>query len=98
MQLRDQQRQSEQIVESTYYETVVGDDDEPFTLVDSKIGVVSKYRLPYVLKHVRMNGRHIDYMLKNLQEMPADLERYYEQADSLGLQVDLDSYTPSHPR
>ena len=86
------------MIEATYYETVCGDDDEPFTLVDSKIGVVSKYRLPYVLKQVRMNGRHIEYMLKNLQEMPPDVDQYYQQVDSLGLQVDLDSYTPSHPR
>ena len=85
-------------MESTYYETVCGDDDEPFTLIDSKIGVVSKYRLPYMLKQVRMNGRHIEYMLKNLQEMPADVDEYYQKVDSLGLQVDLDSYTPSHPR
>ena len=94
--MRDYQRQSEQVVESTYYETICGDDEEPFTLIDSKMGVISKARLPYVLKQVRMNGRRIDYMLKHLQIMPKDLENYYEGLDSQDLPVDLDSYKASH--
>ena len=85
------------MVESTYYETVCGDDVEPFTLIDSKRGVIPPNRLPYVLKQVRMNGRHITYMLKHIQVMPKDLETYYAEIDANDLPIDLDSYEPSHP-
>ena len=96
--MRDHQRQSEQIVEATYFETVCDDSDEPFTLVDSKLGVISKARLPYVLKQVRMNGRHLQYMLDHLQEMPADVEKHFESVDSVIETVDLNAYVPSQPR
>ena len=96
--MRDHQRQSEQIVESTFFETVCDDSGEPFTLVDSKLGVISKARLPYVLKHVRMNGRHLQYMLTHLKEMPADLETHYQSIDSVIETIDLDAYVPSQPR
>ena len=86
-------------MESTFFETTCGtDDDEPFTLVDQSLGVIPKARLPYLLKQVRMNGRHLQYMLKHLAEMPADLETYYEKVDSVADYVDLDSYVPSHPK
>ena len=98
LELREQQRRSEQIVEATYFETVCGDGEEPFTLVDKSLGVVPKSRLPYVLKQVRMNGRHLQYMLKHLQRMPEDLEHHYESFDSVAENVDLDSYVPSQPR
>ena len=85
------------MVESTYYETICGDDEEPFTLIDSKMGVISPSRLPYILKQVRMNGRHIAYMLKHIQAMPKNLETYYEEIDSRDLPIDLENYEPSHP-
>ena len=96
--MRDHQRQSEQIVEATFFETICDDSGEPFTLVDSKLGVISKARLPYVLKHVRMNGRHLQYMLDHLQEMPSELETHYEAMDSVSDVVDLSAYVPSQPR
>ena len=96
--MRDQQRQSAQVVEATYFETTCDGSDEPFTLVDHSLGVIPKARLPYLLKQVRMNGRHLDYMLKHLQEMPADIETYYESIDSVAEYVDLDSYVPSQPK
>ena len=98
LRLRDHQRQCEQVVESTFFETALDDSEEPFTLVDAKMGVITKARLPYVLKHVRMNGRHLHYMLNHLKEMPADLEKYYAEIDSLSETVDLNTYVPSHPR
>ena len=86
-------------MESTYYETVCDDGGEdPFTLVDAKLGVISKARMPYILKQVRLNGRHLKYMLDHLAEMPADLERHYEAIDSVTDVVDLTAYVPSHPR
>lgn len=98
LRLRDQQRQCEQVVESTYFETAVDDSEDPFTLVDAKMGVITKARLPYVLKHVRMNGRHIQYMLNHLKEMPSELEAYYAKIDAVADNVDLNAYVPSHPR
>ena len=98
LELREQQRQSEQVVESTYFETVCGDSEEPFTLVDKSLGVIPKSRIPYVLKQVRMNGRHLSYMLKHLERMPDDLEQHYESLESVDECVDLDSYVPSQPR
>ena len=86
------------MVESTYFETVCGDSEEPFTLVDRSLGVIPKSRIPYVLKQVKMNGRHLQYMLKHLQRMPEDLEKHYESVDSVADIVDLDSYVPSQPR
>ena len=67
-------------------------------MIDSKLGVISKARMPYVLKQVRLNGRHLQYMLDNLEEMPSELERHYEAIDSVTDVVDLTSYVPSHPR
>lgn len=96
--MRDHQRQCEQIVEATYFETAVDESEDPFTLVDAKMGVVSKARLPYVLKHVRMNGRHLQYMLTHLKEMPADLEAHYAAIDTVTDTIDLGAYVPSHPR
>ena len=96
--MRDQQRQCAQIIEATYFETVCDESDDAFTLVDHKLGVVPKARLPYILKQVRMNGRHLEYMLKHLQEMPSDLESYYESTDSVTDYVDLDAYVPSQPK
>lgn len=86
------------MVEATFFETICDDSGEPFTLVDSQMGVISKARLPYVLKHIRMNGRHLQYMLNHLQEMPAELEKHYESIDSVLDSVDLDAYVPSQPR
>lgn len=86
------------MVESTFFETVCGDSEEPFTLVDSKLGVISKARIPYVLKHVRMNGRHLQYMLDHLQEMPTEIEKQYEAMDCVIETIDLDAYVPSQPR
>ena len=85
-------------MESTYFETAVDESEDPFTLVDAKMGVISKARLPYVLKHVRMNGRHVQYMLKHLKEMPSELEAHYASIDSVADTVDLGAYVPSHPR
>ena len=85
-------------MEATYFETVCGDSEEPFTLVDQSLGVISKSRIPYILKQVRMNGRHLGYMLKHLERMPDDLEKHYESVDSVSETVDLDSYVPSQPR
>ena len=85
-------------MEATFFETVLGESDEPFTLVDQKLGVVPKARIPYVLKQVRMNGRHLEYMLKHLQKMPSDMESYYETIESVAEFVDLDSYVPSQPK
>ena len=96
--MRDQQRQCEAVVESTFFETIVDESEDPFTLIDHKLGVITKARLPYVLKHVRLNGRHMQYMLDNLKEMPADLEAHYEEIDSVREVVDLSAYVPSHPR
>ena len=97
--MRDLQRQSEQVVEATFFETTCdGTDEEPFTLVDQNLGVIPKARLPYILKQVRLNGRHLAYMLKHLQEMPTDIETYYESVDSVAEYVDLDSYVPSQPK
>ena len=86
------------MVEATFFETICDDSGEPFTLVDSKMGVISKARLPYVLKHVRMNGRHLQYMLTHLQEMPPDVEKHYESVDSVLESIDLDTYVPSQPK
>ena len=98
LRLRDHQRQCEQIVESTYFETCVDETEDPFTLIDHQLGVLTKARLPYVLKHVRLNGRHLQYMLTHLKEMPADLEAHYNDVDSVREVVDLSAYVPSHPR
>ena len=51
-----------------------------------------------MLKQIKMNGRHLSYMLKHLQIMPDDLEAYYETTDSVADYVDLDSYVPSQPK
>ena len=85
-------------METTYFETAVDESEDPFTLVDAKMGVITKARLPYVLKHVRMNGRHMQYMLDHLKEMPSELESHYAALDTVLDTVDLDAYVPSHPR
>ena len=86
-------------MEKTYYETVCSNGgEEPYELVDAHLGSIDRARLPYVLKNVRLNGRHIRYMLDRLKEMPSDIEKEFEEIDSLGLDVDLSSYVPSHPR
>ena len=85
-------------MEATYFEAAVDESEDPFTLVDAKMGVISKARLPYVLKHVRMNGRHLHYMLNHLKEMPSELEAHYASLDTVLDTVDLSAYVPSHPR
>ena len=93
----EMQRESEEVVSSTYYETVCGvGSEEPYTLVDKQLGVIEPARLPYLLKKVRLNGRHLKYMLDQVQLMSlsdAESDEEDEPAD-----VDLNSYVPAHPQ
>ena len=92
----EMQKQSEETVASTYYETVCGvGTDEPYTLVDRQLGPIEPSRLPYLLKKVRLNGRHLKYMLDQLQLKELS---DHESDDEDVADVDLQSYVPAHPQ
>ena len=67
-------------------------------MIDKDQGLIDEAHLPYLLKKVRLNGRHLNYMLERLQEMPEDLAEEYELDESYNLEVDLSKYTPERPQ
>ena len=93
----EMQQKSEEVVASTYYETVCGvGTDEPYTLVDRQLGKIEPARLPYLLKKVRLNGRHLKYLLTRLQDK--DLSEGESDDEEEAADIDLRSYVPAHPQ
>ena len=99
LRLRDQQRASEKAIQATYWETVCNDGGvDPFKLIDKDQGPIDEAHLPYLLKKVRLNGRHLNYMLEKLQEMPSNLADEYEIEETSKLEVDLSKYPAEKPQ